>query len=105
MEMGRAPSSLDELRKLIDSVDDGENSLEFQWLGYTYNMLLSRKMYHKKQQVKKNLMLRAARTLLAPDEIASIDRQAEDQAGEVEVDETNDEGGDNADEQSQAHGA
>lgn len=83
---GKAPSSLHELKKLVDSVDDGENSLEFRWLAYVYEQLLARKMYHKKQQVKRKMMMQAASNLLAPDEIEEIDKQAEALAGkEVEV--------------------
>jgi hypothetical protein len=84
---GKAPSSLSELKKLIDSVDDGENALEFQWLTYIYDSLLARKTYHKKQQVKRKLLMQVATQLLSEDERASIDVQAEDQAakaGQVE---------------------
>lgn len=75
---GKAPSTLSELKKLIDSVDDGENGLEFQWLQYTYNQLTSRKLYHKKQQVKRKLMMQIASEALSQDELESIDKQAED---------------------------
>lgn len=75
--LGKAPSSLQELKKLVDSVDDGENGLEYRWLQYTYEQLLARKTYHKKQQLKRKLMMQAATDLLAPDELEALDVQAE----------------------------
>ena len=75
---GKAPSSLLELKKLIDSVDDGENSLEQQWLQYIYDTLTARKTYHKKQQLKRKLMFQVASEHLSEDELQSIDKQAED---------------------------
>ena len=75
---GKAPSSLLELKKLIDSVDDGENSLEQQWLQYIYDTLVARKTYHKKQQLKRKLMFQVASEHLSEDELQSIDKQAED---------------------------
>lgn len=81
---GQAPSSLLELKKLIDSVDDGENDLNFRWLTYTYDQLLARKTYHKKQQLKRKLMMQAATELLAQDEVEAIETQAE-QLAEQEV--------------------
>jgi hypothetical protein len=77
---GKAPSSLAELKKLVDSVDDGENSQEFLWLQYTYEQLLARKTYHRKQQLKRKLMMKVASEHLSVDELASIDVQAEDLA-------------------------
>lgn len=74
----KAPSGLTELKKLVDSMDDGEGSLEFKWLEYTYNTLLARKTYHKKQQLKRKLMMQVASEHLSQDELDSIDKQAED---------------------------
>lgn len=85
---GRAPSSLAELKKLVDSVDDGENGLEFQWLAYIYEQLVARKTYHKKQQIKRKMLMQAASDLLGEDEVASVDAQAEDLANKaVQVEE------------------
>ena len=77
---GKAPSSLSELKKLVDAVDDGQNDLTFQWLEYVYDSLLARKTYHKKQQLKRKLMMKVASEHLSPDELESIDIQAEDLA-------------------------
>jgi hypothetical protein len=74
---GKAPSNLAELKKLIDSVDDGQNDLTFQWLNYTYEQLLARKTYHKKQQLKRKLMMKVASELLSQDELEAIDTQAD----------------------------
>lgn len=74
---GKAPSSLSELKKLVDSVDDGENGLEYQWLLYIFNSLTSRKLYHKKQQIKRKMMMKVASEMLSPDELAEIETQAE----------------------------
>lgn len=77
---GKAPSSLTELRKLIDSTDDGESGLIQQWLQYTHDSLLARKTYHKKQQIKRKMLLKVAGELLSQDEADSIDKQADDLA-------------------------
>jgi len=74
---GKTPSSLAELKKLVDSVDDGEGGLEFQWLDWVYNFLTARKAYHKKQQMKKKMMMRVASEYLSQDELEEIERQAE----------------------------
>lgn len=85
MTTGKAPSTLNELRKLIDSTDDGENGLIQQWLQYTYDSLYARKMYHKKQQIKRRMIMKVASELLSDDERESIDTQAEGLA-EREID-------------------
>lgn len=78
---GKVPSSLTELKKLIDSVDDGENGLEYRWLTYIHDTLLARKTYHKKQQLKRKMMTKIASELLSQDELDSIDTQADELAG------------------------
>ena len=78
---GKVPSSLAELAKLVDSVDDGENSLNWQWLTWTYNFLTSRKAYHKKQQLKRKMMMKVASETLSADELQAIDDQVEKLAG------------------------
>lgn len=75
---GKVPSTLSELKKLIDSVDDGTNDATFQWLSYTYDQLTARKLYHKKQQIKRKIMIQTASELLSRDELDAVDKQAED---------------------------
>jgi hypothetical protein len=76
---GKAPSSLSELKKLVDSVDDGdEGNLTFQWLQYIHDSLTARKLYHKKQQIKRKLLFQTATEMLQQDELDAIDKQAED---------------------------
>lgn len=85
---GKAPSSLSELRKLIDSVDDGTNDQTFQWLMYVYDSLTARKLYHKKQQVKRKILFQTATQMLSRDELDAVDRQAEDlSAKQLQVEE------------------
>jgi hypothetical protein len=79
---GKTPSTLAELAKLVDSVDDGEGGLEYQWLTWTYNFLTSRKAYHKKQQLKKKMMMKVASEHLSEDELAEIEAQAERLSGQ-----------------------
>ena len=81
MKNGKVPSSLTELAKLADSVDDGEGSLEWQWLVWTYNFLTSRKAYHKKQQLKRKMMMKVASEHLSEDELQAIEDQAEKLTG------------------------
>ena len=75
---GKAPTSLGELQKLIDSMDDGEESPEFLWLRYIHDFLTARKTYHKKQALKKKMLLKVASEQLTQDEMDAIDKQADD---------------------------
>lgn len=75
---GKVPTTLVELRKLVDSMDDGEGSPEFRWLEWVYNHLAARKAYHKKQQLKRKMMMKVASEHLTQDELDAIERQADD---------------------------
>ena len=49
------------------------------WLQWVDNFLEQRKLYHKKAYVRKAILERMAKTLLSADELAAIDKQAEEQ--------------------------
>lgn len=76
---GKAPTSLSKLQQLLKKAGADDDEVIIQWLQYTYDLLTARRDYHKKQQVKRKLLVRYAQENLAADELESIDKQAEDQ--------------------------
>lgn len=81
----RIPTSLKRLRELVvmyDSRDDGldQDTTECNsWLRWTLNHLESRDLYHKKQRIKNKLLVEAAKQLLDPDELTTINTKAEEE--------------------------
>lgn len=82
---GKAPTSLAGLSKLLKKAGAEDDEVIMQWLQYTYDLLTARRDYHKKQQVKRKLLVKYAQENLAADELESIDKQAEDQVSSPPV--------------------
>ena len=77
----RQPTSLVRLSELLTPAgkwteDDEQDVLS--WLGWTYDFLEARKLYHKKTRIKTALLRKMAETLLSKDELEAIDHQAEE---------------------------
>jgi len=83
MPRQKAPTNLKHLSQLIEKLQDstadntdlGEVEL---WLQWAYDFLTERKLYHKKQQIKRKMMIKLASEHFSEDELAEIDRQAEE---------------------------
>lgn len=81
----KTPTSLKRLEELIETeevreVDWSKDTLE--WLKYILNALHSRKVYHKKRQILVREQVRLLKEHLSPDELAEVDKQAEQEANE-----------------------
>ena len=88
----KQPTTLAGLRGLIDRLNTREDVCRTTeerekdyvdvvlWLEWVQNFLESRSLYHKKQHIKKAMMIKMAKTLLAPDEIERVEAEAEEQA-------------------------
>lgn len=51
------------------------------WLQWSYDFIVQRNLYHKKQTIKKGMMIKMAKTLLDKDELERIEQEAETEAG------------------------
>lgn len=71
---------LGELIKDMNARDDGEDPVVIdvcRWLEWTYVFLESRRLYHKKSVLRKSILEKMAKELLAPDELLSVEAEAE----------------------------
>jgi hypothetical protein len=59
--------------------DEGVFDETIQWIDWTLQFLQNRALYHKKQQVKKQLIVKMAQTLLSEDELQRINELSEEQ--------------------------
>jgi hypothetical protein len=70
------------LKRLEEIITDGNwpdpHDHVFMWLQWTYEHLTERNLYHKKQQIKKRMMVKLATSLLSKDELDEVDKQAEE---------------------------
>jgi hypothetical protein len=88
MATQKTPTKLKRLAELIEryqeEIEGGEKLDEDScveinsWLGWAHDFLTERKLYHKKQQLKRKMMVKVASEHLSADELAQIDRQAEE---------------------------
>ena len=60
--------------------DEGQFDQAIQWLEWAHSFLEARNLYHKKQAIKKTMMIKMAKTLLAPDELERIEAESETKA-------------------------
>jgi hypothetical protein len=84
----KAPTTLQVLLKLAEesnpSIWTGDQADTAQkWLQFTYELLTTRKTYHRKQQIRRKMLIRVAQEQLAPDELQEINRQATDLANQA----------------------
>jgi hypothetical protein len=95
MPANKTPTTLQRLEDIGDILtawhaDEGVMPSEdvfdeaIQWLCWTLEHLEARNLYHKKQAVKKRMMVKLATSLLSPDELALIDKQAEEALRDIE---------------------
>lgn len=71
---------LGELVKEMNARDDGEDAVVTdvcKWLEWSYTFLESRRLYHKKSVLRKSILEKMAKELLAPDELLSVEAEAE----------------------------
>lgn len=77
------PTKLDRLGELVKEMnarDDGEDAVVTdvcKWLEWSYTFLESRRLYHKKSVLRKSILEKMAKELLAPDELLSVEAEAE----------------------------
>lgn len=84
----KMPTSLERLKDICERTsaetmqDLSEDTLEeiTEWLNYTYDNLTQRKLYMKKQQIKKQLAVKLLKEQFSPSEIEEIEHQALQQA-------------------------
>lgn len=79
---------LGELIKDMNARDDGEDPVVIdvcRWLEWTYVFLESRRLYHKKSTLRKSILEKMAKELLAPDELLSVEAEAERQLVIIEA--------------------
>jgi hypothetical protein len=80
----KMPTTLDQLEKLATSdhsqigADEWDDEVQ-PWLEYVLESLQSRKLYMKKQQLRKKIILQRLKEQFSPDEIEEMDRQAEEE--------------------------
>ena len=79
MKMPTSLKRLEELAEILlpDLCEDDFDDVH-DWLLYILESLTARKLYMKKQQVKKSMYRKLLTEHLSADELAEVDRQAED---------------------------
>lgn len=83
MSQNIQPTKLDRLSELVKEMnarDDGEDAVVTdvcKWLEWSYTFLESRRLYHKKSVLRKSILEKMAKELLAPDELLSVEAEAE----------------------------
>ena len=91
-DTSRQPTSLTRLEELLEYLTAGEGELQYDkehdiigWIQWTYNFLSARKDYHRKARIKTAMLERMAKSLLSKDELEQIDREAEGQLSNPEL--------------------
>lgn len=62
---------------------EAELSTAITYLEWLAEFLEDRRMYHKKQSVKKNMAVKLLKTMLSKEELAEVDRQVAKEIGDL----------------------
>lgn len=90
MDMSRLESTIDELHSFFGS--DGSTPKELDkkvigdaiyYLEFFFDKYENNKLYHAKQNAKKNLAMKLMKQQLSPDELRELDRQADIAIGNI----------------------
>lgn len=84
----KQPTSLKRLNELITLYKDHEgdqDAFEIEnWLVWAHDMLVTRKVYHKKRALRMKRSIELLKEHLSADELHAIDQQAAEEAMEVD---------------------